>query len=247
MAKTVSRRYADLECRFWVDSIDWPANVKLLYLYLFSCIHVHGVTGIGKVPETVMRSETGLAPKALGKAKAFLDESGKVVFEGDWYWIVGRMKHTLLTNSGEAHGTMTPAARAYLVTSDAPVAMRRRAAQRYAYLIGTLSISDVHVTRRNVTIDETKPQDAVISSLSLKNTLLEISQKLYGSNGAALVQPRDMAWLTAVAYDVAAGRLERDFVMGAATECAVDDEAGRLTKGRMAAFTGIVQAKRRGA
>lgn len=132
--------YVSFQTCFWAETADWPMARRMLYLWLWSNDHVHGVTGIGHVAPSIIRAETGLSTRQLNCYRAELQESGSVWFFGNWYAVVARMKHTVYLPNGGLNEKLSAAARNYLLRSDIPRALVDALGGRYSTLFDTLSI-----------------------------------------------------------------------------------------------------------
>lgn len=131
-------RFVSVGCTYWTDTLDWPLHARLLYLYLWSNTHVHGTSGIGRVPDRVIRTELSLSPRQLGKAWGFLEaEAQKVVRCGGWYWVVERIKHTCFKLDGEPNTKQVKSVANLLRRNDLPPELTKMVLARYRYPIDT--------------------------------------------------------------------------------------------------------------
>ena len=132
--------YATLQTRVWSETATWPADAKLLFIWTWTNDHVHGVTGIGKVPDVVIAAETGLDGARLKRAKRFLSRVAKVLWcENGWYLVIGRMRHTIFNNPKHANPKLLTCAETYLTEHRMPQALTAVLLEAYPDLTDTLS------------------------------------------------------------------------------------------------------------
>jgi hypothetical protein len=83
-----------VQTKFWDDPtvIDAPMEARYLFMYYLTCPHI-GMTGIFEISDKDIYLKTGLSEKQLIKAKAFLQENGKVRFFKTWVKIVNAEKY----------------------------------------------------------------------------------------------------------------------------------------------------------
>ena len=87
-------RYASIETAIWTaETAAWPAEAKLLYVYLITNDHADGIGGVYQLGDPVAAFETGMTPRRLARGWAVILSAGKVRRFGEWIWIVGRAKH----------------------------------------------------------------------------------------------------------------------------------------------------------
>ncbi len=90
-----------LNASFWVDTCDMSIATRLLYLWCFSNSHVSGITGIGHVPDVIIRGETGMSAEELADGKQALQQANAVRwYQKDWFWVVKRAQHTCVRAAG---------------------------------------------------------------------------------------------------------------------------------------------------
>ncbi len=171
------RRYVQLATSFWIDTQDWPRNARYLFLYLWSNDHVDGITGVGHVPDRLVRAETGLTPKALEKAWEFLVEQKKVVRDNGWYWVIDRAEHTCLRENGKAHARMAPAARSRIGDPSVPDAIRKAFTNTYRILFDNLSNTDPSVPPPRIPIDNLSITSARGHARAVSRKPLAVSRK----------------------------------------------------------------------
>ena len=137
--------YATMQTRLWSETATWPADAKLLFIWTWTNDHVHGVTGIGKVPDVVIAAETGLDGARLKRAKRFIAQVKKVLwFEDNWYWVVGRMRHTVFANAEHANPSLFIAATKYFAEHRVPQALAKELGATYPQLGTTLASGCIH-------------------------------------------------------------------------------------------------------
>ncbi len=94
-------RSVSLQIGFWVDPDfgGMSPGARLYYLWLWTCEHAHGVTGIGEASLTVQMAETGMTEEEIERARTEL--AGKVRwFDKHRWWVVGRARRTCYTKAG---------------------------------------------------------------------------------------------------------------------------------------------------
>lgn len=99
--------YTDPDLRHWR-----PLSIYF-YRYLYENEHVHGVSGIGRIAEDVIRNETRLTKSQVERAREDIAEKVRW-FDDGTYWVVGRAKHTCYTGQGRLHPKFVASARNYL-------------------------------------------------------------------------------------------------------------------------------------
>ena len=91
--------YTDPDLRTWK-----PLSIYF-YRYLYENEHAHGMSGIARIAEDVIRSETRMTKKQI--ARAWSDIGDKVRrFDDGTYWVIARAKHTCFTGTGILHPKM---------------------------------------------------------------------------------------------------------------------------------------------
>ena len=122
-------RYVSTDTGFWTDPDfeKWPAAALLLYRWLYENDHVHGISGIGRFNPTQARVQTKLGSKAIAKALAVIGD--KVQWFDDWYWVIGRIKHTCFPD-GHKHWKCILGVSNYL--SSCPAELRKAVNSRYS-------------------------------------------------------------------------------------------------------------------
>lgn len=87
-------RYEVLRTSFWADE-DIHAlspEAKLLYLYVMTNEHSHGLSGLMRWSRSHAGFEIGWHYAVLDVALKELTDAGKVVVEGGWLWVKNRVK-----------------------------------------------------------------------------------------------------------------------------------------------------------
>ena len=137
--------YATMQTRLWSETATWPPDAKLLYIWTWTNDHVHGVTGIGRVPDVVIAAETGLNGLRLKRAKRFISQVKKVLwFEDNWYWVVGRMRHTVFANAEHTNPSLFIAATKYFAEHRVPQPLAKELGATYPQLGTTLVSGCIH-------------------------------------------------------------------------------------------------------
>jgi len=128
--------YVTLRTDFWDHTVDWPKDAKLLYLYLWTNLHAHGVIGIGFIADRVIQAELGMTSKALAKAFSFLEgaPSPKVLRSDGWYLVLGRAGHTCFQDNGAVRQKMVASAANAFSTGDIPADLINAFKKRYPTL-----------------------------------------------------------------------------------------------------------------
>ena len=87
-------RHVWFKCSYWRDTADWPQAARWVFLWSWTNLDVHGVSGIGEVADVIVRAETGLSAGQVQAGWQWLQEHGYALRVGNWYWVVERIDHT---------------------------------------------------------------------------------------------------------------------------------------------------------
>ncbi len=83
-----------IKTEFWEDMAgkDVPKDARLLFVYLITNPRIN-MCGIFELSDKYILLETGLTPKELEKAKAYLQDIKKIIFINGWIKIINAEKH----------------------------------------------------------------------------------------------------------------------------------------------------------
>jgi len=134
------RRYVYLSCDCWVSTAGYGQDARDLYLWAWTNLSVDGVTGIGRVPAASVAAEVLLSPRRVEAAWEVLVKRGKIVRDGDWYFVLSRPRHTCFRDDGKPHPKMAASARKFFGNPSIPRVIRDRFCALYGEALGILPI-----------------------------------------------------------------------------------------------------------
>jgi len=82
------------QTRFYKDKevLSGSSKIPHLFMYLLTCEHIN-ICGIFELPDPYILLESKLTQEQLDKAKKELQDSGRVIFEDSWIFVVNARKN----------------------------------------------------------------------------------------------------------------------------------------------------------
>jgi len=131
-----------ISSKVWRELAGYPHWSRDLYVWTITSDMTNGISGIGRAAASLVLAEVQAQPDAAGPvldaagleaAYQFLEKHGKLVRDGDWFFIVERIFYTCL--SGDKPNTnFIRSIQNYLTAEKVPASIRRTLSRRYPTL-----------------------------------------------------------------------------------------------------------------
>jgi len=128
--------YVSMSTAYWEETADWPLAPKVVYLWSWTNQRVHGISGIGRAADVVVRAETGLSARQVADAWAWLVERGKIQRTTQWFLVLERIRRTCWTSRNAIDKRNQQSVVNFVQLNDVPREIVAAVLERYPELFG---------------------------------------------------------------------------------------------------------------
>lgn len=128
--------------KIWRELAGYPHWSRDLYLWAITSDMTNGISGIGRAASSLILAELQAQPEngsptldaaGLEAACSYLAERGKLLRDGDWYFVVERISYTCLSGTAP-NSNYIRSVKNMLDAEKVPASIRRALARRYPTL-----------------------------------------------------------------------------------------------------------------